>query len=70
MRSPLLVTALALSCHTSEPSRNTDVSAADVPADTAVEFGHVRWQRRLEPALESASKADKPVLLLFQEVPG
>ena len=34
------------------------------------EFGSVQWGRELEPALEASAKADKPVLLLFQEVPG
>lgn len=38
--------------------------------DSPKEFGRVQWQRRLAPALEEASRADKPVLLLFQEVPG
>jgi hypothetical protein len=33
------------------------------------ELGAVRWQRRLEPALQAAADG-KPVLLLFQEVPG
>ena len=35
-----------------------------------IEFGAVAWGRELEPALAAASKAEKPVLLLFQEVPG
>lgn len=35
-----------------------------------VELGQVRWRRDFDAALAEAKKADKPVLLLFQEVPG
>lgn len=38
--------------------------------ETPVEFGAVAWGRELEPALAAASRAEKPVMLLFQEVPG
>ena len=38
--------------------------------ETPREFGSVQWRRELEPALELSAKANKPVLLLFQEVPG
>lgn len=38
--------------------------------DPPVEFGAVAWGRELEPALAVASRTEKPVLLLFQEVPG
>jgi len=41
-----------------------------VPADQPVELGLVSWQRNLDAGLELAASADKPVLLLFQEVPG
>ena len=41
------------------------------PADDAPpEFGRVQWGRELEPALETSARTGKPVLLLFQEVPG
>ncbi len=39
-------------------------------ADTPQEFGAVRWGRELEPALVRASTSHKPIMLLFQEVPG
>jgi hypothetical protein len=74
MRSFLLAGACAasilLSCNHSEPSRKSEVSAADRPTDAVVELGHVRWQRKLEPALDEAARKDRPVLLFFQEVPG
>ena len=47
--------------------------AQDSTADStsaSKELGAVRWQRRLEPALEASAADGKPVLLLFQEVPG
>ena len=34
------------------------------------ELGTVRWGRELEPALEASKSSGKPVLLLFQEIPG
>ena len=34
------------------------------------EFGDVDWGRRIEPALETSARDGKPVMLLFQEVPG
>ena len=38
--------------------------------DVPREFGHVDWGRKLEPALARSADSGKPVLLLFQEVPG
>ncbi|MEO0649874.1 MAG: VPGUxxT family thioredoxin-like (seleno)protein, type 2 [Planctomycetota bacterium] len=35
-----------------------------------VEYGAVGWGRALEPALAASAGSGKPVLLLFQEVPG
>lgn len=34
------------------------------------EFGTIAWQRDFEAATAVAKKAKKPMLLLFQEVPG
>jgi hypothetical protein len=34
------------------------------------EFGAIRWQRDFAAARASAAQRQKPVLLLFQEVPG
>ena len=41
------------------------IVAQDVP-----EFGTIAWQRDYEDATRAAKKASKPLLLLFQEVPG
>jgi hypothetical protein len=35
-----------------------------------VELGQVRWRRDFEAGLAEAKRTGKPVLLLFQEVPG
>lgn len=35
-----------------------------------VELGQVRWRRDFEAGLAEAKRSGKPVLLLFQEVPG
>jgi hypothetical protein len=44
--------------------------AAGPPADNPVEIGLVRWQRDFPGALAAAGRSGKPILLLFQEVPG
>ena len=38
--------------------------------DPPVELGKVNWQRDFNAGLEAATLSDKPVFLLFQEVPG
>lgn len=35
-----------------------------------IEAGDVRWGRDLDAALKSSAKTGKPVLILFQEIPG
>ncbi|MDF1800091.1 MAG: hypothetical protein P1V81_13010 [Planctomycetota bacterium] len=45
-------------------------AAGLLPGDQPIELGLVSWQRNLDVGLELAAAADKPVLLLFQEVPG
>lgn len=46
-------------------------AAGGVPtAENPVELGRVIWHRELDVALEQARTRQKPVLLLFQEIPG
>ena len=47
--------------------------AAALPArvqDQAEELGQVNWGRDLEVAKAKSAESGKPILLLFQEVPG
>lgn len=44
--------------------------AANPPADNPVEIGLVRWQRDFPGSLATSGQTGKPILLLFQEVPG
>ena len=39
-------------------------------ADPPVELGAVQWERDLEAAKQISADSGKPVLVLFQEVPG
>ena len=39
-------------------------------ATNPLEVGDVQWGRDLDAALEKSSKTGKPVLVLFQEIPG
>jgi len=34
------------------------------------EFGDIQWSSKLEAAQEAAQASKKPIMLLFQEVPG
>ncbi|MDH3585412.1 MAG: thioredoxin family protein [Phycisphaerae bacterium] len=44
--------------------------AVEAAARPPLELGQVKWQRGLESALEKSRSTGKPVLVLFQEVPG
>lgn len=52
------------------------LAVAGIPQDSAPapetppEYGVVRWSRRLDTTLAAAVHSRKPVLLVFQEVPG
>lgn len=46
------------------------VSQEDRSPDNPVELGDVHWQRDLESGFAAAKKSNKPVFILFQEVPG
>ena len=35
-----------------------------------VETGQVKWLRNLDEAKQLSAKVDKPILVLFQEIPG
>lgn len=48
----------------------TPLTAVSGRVEQPVELGQVRWRRDFDAALAEAKQADKPVLLLFQEVPG
>ena len=39
-------------------------------ATNPVEVGDIRWGRNFDAALEKSSKTGKPMLILFQEIPG
>jgi len=40
------------------------------PQDPAPELGSVNWQRDLNAAKQTSAESGKPLMLLFQEVPG
>ncbi len=40
------------------------------PAHNPVEVGDVHWGRDFDAALKMSAESGKPVLVLFQEVPG
>lgn len=58
MTTPRMLATLALT---------TAVAAQDGPT---TELGRIEWQRDYRAATAAAKAAKKPLLLLFQEVPG
>lgn len=44
--------------------------AQEVRKGQPVELGRVAWQRDFKAGLAAAARLERPVLLLFQEVPG
>jgi hypothetical protein len=68
-----LLCAFAL-CTSQEPEVLLQQPVALTPASGRVEqpeeLGQVRWRRDFEAGLAEAESVEKPVLLLFQEVPG
>ena len=46
------------------------LTALCVTSDTPRELGAITWGRELEPALETSTRSGRPILLLFQEIPG
>ena len=38
--------------------------------ENPIEIGNVRWGRDFDAALENSAKTGKPILVLFQEIPG
>lgn len=45
-------------------------AVADAQQTNPVELGRVAWLRNFDQAHAAAAKSKKPILLLFQEVPG
>ena len=54
----LIILAVGVAAYGGETTRNP------------VEVGDVRWGRDLDAALKNSAKTGKPVLVLFQEIPG
>jgi len=44
--------------------------ATTVATQQPVELGRIEWRRDFDAARAEARRSDKPILLLFQEVPG
>jgi len=52
------------------PSVVLGLAGATLPGDGPVELGRVDWLRDHDQAFAEARRTGKPVLLLFQEIPG
>jgi hypothetical protein len=68
MRFKTLIPALIMALC---PSVSVAIAAeTDSWTDSPKELGRVSWRKNLGKALEEAKTTGKPVLLLFQEIPG
>jgi hypothetical protein len=52
------------------PWLQSDDRSESRSSSQAVELGDVQWLRKLDTAVENSKKEDKPIAILFQEVPG
>ena len=62
----LLATSNALAKPAPQSPANSDSRTLDQP----VELGDVHWKRDLNEAVADSKKENKPIAILFQEVPG
>ena len=53
-----------------KPKHPTPLAPVAGQVEQPVELGQVKWRRDFEAGLAEAKRTGKPVLLLFQEVPG
>lgn len=75
MKTPLALVLILFASHTAiaqstKRSATVDVATNRGAQDNPVEIGKVAWGRDLDAALERSATTQKPVLVLFQEVPG
>lgn len=49
-----------------QSGERTETKSSDQP----VELGNIDWLRDLDTAVDDSKKKDKPIAILFQEVPG
>ena len=66
MSNVLRMAIVVLSATSTAPTLGGDTT----PTATPPELGRVQWLRGFDEAVERAKTVDKPVLVLFQEVPG
>jgi hypothetical protein len=65
-----LASALMPQAEAEKPKHPTPLVPVAGQVEQPVELGQVRWRRDFEAGLAEAKRTGKPVLLLFQEVPG
>lgn len=62
----VLLTASAFAKPAPQEGAGSGAKAVDQP----VELGNVQWLRDLDTAVSTSKQQDKPIAILFQEVPG
>ncbi|MBC8405592.1 MAG: hypothetical protein H8E15_10220 [Planctomycetes bacterium] len=65
-----LAAAIALQIGQTVPVSPPTLTALADRVEQPVELGQVKWRRDFDAGLAESKRTGKPVLLLFQEVPG
>lgn len=67
----ILILAITLAAQVfAKPSPQEKAVSEPAPVDQPIELGDVRWLRDLDTAVSDSKKQNKPIAILFQEVPG
>ncbi len=66
----VIVAFLANSKAFAKPAPQEQAQDRSGSVSQPVELGNVRWQRDLNSAVADSKQKDKPIAILFQEVPG
>jgi hypothetical protein len=61
--------AFAYSC-AAQQEPGADAGSPDANSASPIELGRIDWERDFDTAQRRATASHKPLLLLFQEVPG
>lgn len=67
---PVLAATLLLLAQSTSLSEPMPLKPMSGRVAQPVELGQVKWHRDFDAGLAEAKRSGKPVLLLFQEVPG
>jgi hypothetical protein len=66
----LIATVFIIASAFAKPVPQEGAGSGAKAVDQPVELGNVQWLRDLDTAVSTSKQQDKPIAILFQEVPG